>query len=405
MRHSDYGQTLDPKKEDNKARLATLFMVSTLTVMAPAAASPAVTGIYEAFQSAPGAELWSRLTLTIPPLFSAIGAMFAGQLIDRFGRRGPLMIALCAYGIAGSASGLAPDLFLLMTSRAVLGLAVAVIMVTAATLVTDYYSAEERRRILALQSGCMSLGGIAYFLMSGILVDIHWRLAFAIYAVALVLLPAVFLLINEPPWRAQQSEGEGKAELSGGDRAVWLLAAAALFGMVTFYMVPVQIPFYLQQIHPDISGTATGAALASTTLTNAFFSFFYMRVRAQLGILAVFSLIFALMASGSLILFAAQSYMVVIVGLVMMGSGVGLLFPHLSYSTSLVAIPAHRGRALGVVNSGIFFGQFLSPLAVHPLIGTFGLRGTFAAMAVLCALTAVLTLGTLLSRQLITNPD
>ena len=404
MNHSDAGHALS-SREDNKGRLATLFLVSTLTVMAPAAASPAVTGIYEAFQSTPGAELWSRLTLTIPPLFSAIGAMFAGQLIDRFGRRGPLMIALFAYGIAGSASGLAPDLILLMTSRAILGLAVAVIMVTAATLVTDYYSAEERRRILALQSGCMSLGGIAYFLMSGVLVDVHWRLAFAIYAIALVLLPFVFLLINEPAWRTHQAQGDGKAELAGGNRAVWLLAGAALFGMVTFYLVPVQVPFYLQQIDPDISGTATGAAIASTTLTNAIFSFLYMRIRAQLGILAVFAVIFAVMAGGALTLFVAESYLVVIFGLAMMGSGVGLLFPHLSYSTSLVAIPAQRGRALGLVNSGIFFGQFLSPLAVHPLIGAFGLRGTFAVMSALCALTAMITLGVLLSRQRIAQPN
>ena len=384
-------------REDNKPRLAILYMVSTLTVMAPAAASPAVTGIYEAFQSAPGAELWSRLTLTVPPLFSAIGAVFAGRLIDRFGRRGPLMIALLAYGIAGSAGGLAPSLTLLMASRAVLGLAVAVIMVTAATLVTDYYGAEERRRVLALQSACMSLGGIAYFLMGGVLVDIHWRLAFAVYAVALVILPMVFALINEPPCRTQD-QGDGKAELSGGDHSVFLLAGAALFGMITFYMVPVQIPFYLQQIDPDISGTATGIAIASTTLTSALFSFLYMRIRARLGILAV-------MASGTLILFVADSYLVIVLGLLTMGSSVGLLFPHLSYSTSLVAIPAHRGRALGLVNSGIFFGQFLSPLAVHPLISAFGLRGAFAAMAALCALSAVLVFGTLLSRQLITQPD
>jgi len=111
------------------------------------------------------------------------------------------------------------------------------------------------------------------------------------------------------------------------------------------------------------------------------------------------------MASGTLILFVADSYLVIVLGLLTMGSSVGLLFPHLSYSTSLVAIPAHRGRALGLVNSGIFFGQFLSPLAVHPLISAFGLRGAFAAMAALCALSAVLVFGTLLSRQLITQPD
>ncbi len=363
------------------ARRGTVFAVATLTVMAAAAVSPAVTGIHAAFAASPAADLLARLTLTLPPLFSALGAPIAGRLIDRYGRRTPLLIALVVYAFAGGAGALAPNLLVLLSTRAALGLAVAVIMVTAVTLVTDYYDDRLRRRVLAQQSASMSFGGVLYFALGGVLVDLHWRGAFSVYLVALVLVPLVIVFLNEPD-RSPLADGRSH-DAYRVDRGVLGLIAAAVAGMIAFYMVPTQLPFLLKSLDARVSGTATGLAIASHTLAVAVTSLVYGRIRNHLGIRALFALLFGVMALGNLIIALADDYPSVVFGLLVFGAGIGLLFPHLSYTTSLFASPEHRGRALGLLNSGIFFGQFVSPIAVHPFILTLGLSGTFGVVAAL----------------------
>jgi MFS family permease len=64
-------------------RKATLLVASTLTVMAGAIIAPALPQISKEFSDVPGAELLSRLVLTLPALFMGILAPLAGYFTDK----------------------------------------------------------------------------------------------------------------------------------------------------------------------------------------------------------------------------------------------------------------------------------------------------------------------------------
>jgi len=68
-------------------KLITLLFTSSMTVMAGATISPALPQIQQFFQNEPNSEFWVKLMLTLPGLFTAIGAPFAGIIIDRFSWR------------------------------------------------------------------------------------------------------------------------------------------------------------------------------------------------------------------------------------------------------------------------------------------------------------------------------
>lgn len=72
-------------------KLITLLLTSSMTVMAGATIAPALPQIQQFFHKGPDAEFWVKLMLTLPALFTAISAPFAGIIIDRFGRK-PLLI-------------------------------------------------------------------------------------------------------------------------------------------------------------------------------------------------------------------------------------------------------------------------------------------------------------------------
>lgn len=370
-------------------RLAAIFAVSSLTVMSSACIAPALPGIARAFGGTDTAAFWVRLSLTFPTLFSAIGAPLAGRAIDRFGRRRPLILALLLYGVAGTAGGLAPSLPILIATRAMLGCAIAVIMVTAITLIADYYDEAARRRVLGWQSGVMSVGGFVYLCLGGVLADINWRVAFAIYAASLVILPLVLRHIREP-----RSTDAGGSEPSVGGRLhlVQLITTMALAfaGMVAFYMVPVHLPFYLAALDPDISAFATGWAVAFMPLSVGAAAMIYVRVRRSLDVTATFTLIFVLLGLGYLWISHAGNYWLILIGLVIAGSGIGLLFPHLSNTASDCASGTQRGLALGLVNTGIFTGQFVSPLATQPLLDRVGVGGAYGVAGKVSLLIALL---------------
>jgi MFS family permease len=121
-------------------KLITLLLISSLTAMAGAAIAPALPQIQQAFVTTPNSEFWVKLMLTLPGLFTAIGAPISGSIIDRFGRKPLLIAAIITYGVAGGIAGLTLNSISgLLIARALLGLAVAAVMTTSLALIADYY--------------------------------------------------------------------------------------------------------------------------------------------------------------------------------------------------------------------------------------------------------------------------
>ena len=139
-------------------------------------------------------------------------------------------------------------------------------MVTSITLIADYYHEAARQRVLGWQSGVMSIGGFLYLCLGGVLADINWRVAFAIYAASLIILPLVLGHIRDPG-SADRNSSSGLTAGALYYRPLLPTMALAFAGMVAFYMVPVHLPFYLHELDPDISAFATGWAVAFMPLS------------------------------------------------------------------------------------------------------------------------------------------
>lgn len=134
----------------------TLLIVSTLTVMSNATISPSLPVMREHFSNVENSHYLVRLVLTIPSLCVAIAAPGAGILVDRLGRKRLLAAGLVLYGLAGSSGLWLNSISLILVGRSFLGLSVAAIMISATTLIADYYSGAIRTRFLGWQSAAMA---------------------------------------------------------------------------------------------------------------------------------------------------------------------------------------------------------------------------------------------------------
>ncbi|HXR80114.1 MAG TPA: MFS transporter, partial [Saprospiraceae bacterium] len=149
----------------------TLLLVSSLTIMSVITISPALPQMAIAFSGVENAAFIVKLVLTIPALMIAVVSPVTGRLIDRYGRLRILRFALGLYAIAGVGGYFLDNLYLILLSRALLGVAVGMSMPTVITLIADYFEGAERQKFVGIQIAFMSIGGIVFIGLGGVLAD------------------------------------------------------------------------------------------------------------------------------------------------------------------------------------------------------------------------------------------
>ncbi|WP_258348703.1 MFS transporter [Saccharopolyspora gregorii] len=368
-----------------RAARATVLGAAGLTIMSAALIAPSLPAMTGEFA---GADVLVRLALTITSLAIAISAPISGAVADRLGRRPLLVGALALYAVAGTAGYFATGLGPLLVTRVLLGVAVGGLMTAISALITDWFDGGRRAAFLGMQQAAASLGGVVFLPLAGVLAAVHWRLPFWLYAAGALVLPFALRTVRGIP-RTAGPPAAGRARNSGRIGGIYLLALVAT---LVFYMAPTQLPFLLAGFH--LGPAVTGAVVACSTLTGAVGALAFPALRGRLAPRVLTAGSITLLGLGWVVIGTAGSAGPVVLGLLVGGVGVGLVVPDLNLRLAEVAAPARRGRVLSGLVTGIFLGQFLSPLAAQPLIEVAGISGAFtwtgAALAAAgCTATAL----------------
>jgi MFS family permease len=370
----------------------TLLLASSLTVMAGATVSPALPAMEKHFTHTiadPDTRATLiRLIITLPALFIVIGSPIAGLIVDRFGRKPLLLITAMLYGWAGSSGLYINSLSGILVGRGFLGLAVAGVMVSATTLIADYYSGPARAAFMGLQAGFMGLGGVLFLTLGGALAQQNWRYPFGIYLFAWLIVPFILLCIAEP----NRSKVESKsAQATAPPLPLGVLVIVyglTVLSQIAFYLIPVQLPFFLEQLVNALP-TQSGMAIALCTLFSALASVTYGKFKQRMEFVTFLPLIFGLMGVGYLLIGQATLWAQVLVGLAIAGMGLGILMPNMTVWLSAAVPDAVRGRALGGLSTAMFLGQFLSPIVTQPFTKAWGLGAGYALTGGFLAIVAI----------------
>ena len=143
----------------------------------------------------------SAISLTLSTYFVgfALGQIFYGPFLDRFGRKRPLYLGLAIYILASIGCALAPDLRTFVALRFLEALGGCVAQVGAIAMVRDFFPAKESARMfsmLFLMIGVSPL--LAPTIGSAIMTGLGWEWIFALLAaIALVILALIFFLLPE----------------------------------------------------------------------------------------------------------------------------------------------------------------------------------------------------------------
>jgi MFS family permease len=370
----------------------TLLLASSLTVMAGATVSPALPAMKQQFEGAivdPDLRTTLvKLVITLPALFIVIGSPIAGIIVDRFGRKSLLLISAILYGLAGSSGLYLESLTAILAGRALLGLAVSGVMVSATTLIADYYAGPARAAFMGLQAGSMGLGGVFFLTLGGALAQQNWHFPFGIYLFAWLIVPLILLFILEPNREQSAATASGSSSQSTPIAILVIIYGLTTLSQIAFYLIPVQLPFFLDGL-VKAAPSQSGMAIALCTLFSAAASLTYGKLKQTMEFVTFLPIIFGLMGIGYLLIGQSSNWAQVLVGLAVSGMGLGILMPNMTVWLSSAVADSGRGKALGWLSTSMFLGQFLSPIVTQPLTKSLGLGGTYAVTGGILTIVAL----------------
>jgi MFS family permease len=286
-------------------------------------------------------------------------------------------VALLLYAVGGSSGYWLDNIYLILAGRGLLGICVGISMTIVTTLVADYYEGKARQKFAGLQIAVMSLGGIIFITLGGVLADINWRVPFLLYLFSLIIIPVSYRFLKEP---AGASERQSSAVTVKSPSLIWLVFFNVMFMWVLFFIIPVQIPFYLKSIGVE-KNTLIGIAVAATTLFSAISSISYSRIKDKFTYRQIFAMGYFLMALAYVAIAYGNSYGTVMLGMLLAGLGMGVMIPNANIWVMQLAPPEIRGREIGRLTTFWFMGQFLSPLVLLPFLEVFSQSQLFYVLA------------------------
>jgi MFS family permease len=369
------------------AAVAVMVVGTSFMSLVVVALSPVLHEVAAHFGQGRDGKLVAQLIQAVPSIGIIIGAPISGWIVERISTRAFLLAILALFGLAGSAGLYLDDIWMLVTTRFLLGIAAAGIVTTTLFMIGEYFDADGRARILGYQSAVGAAAAMATILVAGQLADFGgWRAPFAIYLLALPLVAvAAFAIPAAPPRR---SEPKQLGDRSSIVRLLPLLALiVALF--VGSYMSTIQMSFLLASddvTKPSIQSFVIAIGALMVTIGSAS----YGAIRLRLGDRWTLRLCGALLGGGIVVMGLGHIVPLVAFGCAISGIGIGIMNPQVNNMLLASAPQNARGRAVGLGYTARYLGNFLNPVIVHPLAVMFGIHAAFVMVGAAFAAAALL---------------
>lgn len=170
---------------DNKPHLKIIYVLGFLTAIGPFSIDAYIPGFPEIAKDL-GTDI-EHVTLSLTSYFIGIslGQLFYGPVLDRFGRKKPLLTGLFIYMASAIGCAFAPSIYLLIAFRFLLAMGACVGMVASRAVVRDLFSPHETAKVFSMMMLVMGVAPILAPVLGGFIVaSAGWRYVFLLMLIA-----------------------------------------------------------------------------------------------------------------------------------------------------------------------------------------------------------------------------
>jgi MFS family permease len=371
-----------------KLTKAAILSISTLTILMNAAIVPLLSSISSAFPDASPTLI--KMSLSLPALTSIIFSLLTGLLARFISKKYLLAGGLMLYSLGGIGAGFATSIQGFLALRALLGAGSGVIAPLASDFVADFYDGGQRAKMIGYANSSANITGIFMPILATSLAVINWRYAFGVYALGLIVLALTWFSI--PLRKPAIGITETKRPIFVFSHAALGPAFSIFFLVLLFYTIPSNLSVFVKTEgigSPSIAALVISISTFASTLINLIFAPIYARFKDW-----ILPVGFFFCALGFLAITGIASLTTLIIGEILIGVALGLLFPYFPLKIIEKTSPEETTGALAVLSSAFSIGMFLSPIfffGATSLLRVTQIRGEFMLAAVLFSIGTLAT--------------
>ncbi|ENZ04027.1 MFS transporter [Clostridium thermobutyricum] len=381
----------------NKMQKLSILSLSFISLIATAAMAPALNGIQSHFINAP--ETLIKLVVTLPALICIPIGLLNKAFMKFISKKNLIIIGLLLYTIGGLSSSLSPNIYVLLFTKVILGLGLGVTAPLSLVLIGDFFHGKERAKFMGFATATTNLGGIISTLFVGFLVSLGWRYSFLVYAVAIIVLfLIVFFLPNDYENNEEKLSTGNLEEDIKLNKGIFKYAILVFLGLIAFYAIPTNMDFLVKL--RNLGGASTAANIVSIgTLTSLISAMIFPKLIKIFK--RYFSLIiFISMFLGFIILGTSHSMPMILLGAIFVGFGFGDVIPFGMLFASNLVHKTHTALAILIVTTGLYFGEFVSPLILQFLSKTLNIQnvtGSLFGACIVCIVALLVSIYAIIS--------
>lgn len=330
---------------------------------------------------------------SVTNLFGNLGA---GFVLDRWGRRGPIILGLAITALAVLSYAFVRSPEQLLIARAIHGIGAAALTPGAFSIIGDWVASDQRGRAMGLAGAMIAIPAMIGPPAAGILRDAWGADAVFFFdaAVLAITLLAFAAVTRQLPYKAARRDAQGAAGADSTSNGRLMLSANA-----TLFAVTVGVGVLVA--HLPLVLESQGESAARSGYSFAIFALVAILVMAspvggasdRLGRFVPLLVGLAGVAAGLAVLGVAQSYGATAAGMAVFGLGYGLIFPAATALVTEAAGAGRRGMAFGIFYAVYSLGVAIGSAGSGRLVGLYedpmGLPFFVAAVVVLAAIPIV----------------
>ena len=235
-----------------------ILLLSLLT-MATGIVSPSLPAISKEYPDVPQ-SLIDQVS-AIPSFAMAVFVIISTWIVKKIGTKKTVELGLWMIIISTVISLIAPNIWVLLGARLLLGAGIGTYNSLAVSLIAVSYSGKLQSKLMGWENAFQGIGALGGSLLVSVLLLVHWRLTFAMYLIAIFIL--VYYHLHVPDIPLSDDSGNADGSHAADTRTNWLTVTGsgiATFLLMSGYMITViKLPTYLIDHH--IASANTGSIL------------------------------------------------------------------------------------------------------------------------------------------------
>lgn len=348
---------------DEKSKIKLAIFSFSILLMGVIGIAGGLSVIGQHFSSLPQTSIQLLISLTCIVIIPV--SILVGKVQEYMSKKTLIVFGILCFIIGGTAPAFMSSFTAILVSRAILGLAIGILMPLSSALVVEYFDGDECSKVMGQQVSAQMLGCAVMVLLGGYLAVIGWNITFYVHLIAVISLIIVLICLpNTRPIRSAAVDGAPtrKVKLTGAAYG-WIVTMFLFF--ISAQVFSVFISFFI-----DSQKLGTPAQAGQTLTLLAIGGFVMGLVFGKLMTATknlTLSIGLILMGLSYLISVYAPNINMVYVGSLVAGLSLSIVMPCIIVGASQSVDAISAPMAISVVLGSQNLAQFLSPYIATPI--------------------------------------